>query len=70
MSPVLYVIFLLWETSSANETRASHNTLLPVEITGCGKNRRTFQELSIWEYAEDELYSASERFYGQIYAYA
>lgn len=53
MCPVLYVVFLLRETSSANETRTSHNASLPLEITGFGKNRGTSQELSIWEYVED-----------------
>lgn len=60
MSPVLDVIFLPWGTSSANETRASHNTLLPLEITAFGKIMRISQELSIWEYVEDE--GASKHF--------
>lgn len=60
MSPGLDVIFLPWGTSSANEIRASHNTLLPLEITAFGKIMRISQELSIWEYVEDE--GASKHF--------
>lgn len=57
MSPGSDGIFPLWETSSASEIRTSHKTLLPLEITVSGKIVRISQELSIWEYVEDEYAS-------------